>query len=93
MADDDHEGLEEKRRAELEARRRTRERRIGRLTRKGPPGFFSSPQAAIVSMTVALVAILAFWGGVPRWVLLAIGLGAVVVIVAGTLLTRSKRGR
>ena len=77
---------------ELEARRRIRKQRIARATGRGGGGFFSSPQSAVVCMLVALGSILAFWGGLPRWALLALGVGALAVVLLAALLWRS-RGR
>ena len=72
-----------------------RERRRRRLARTAggnePKGFFANPISTVLCMGVALVAILAYWQGAPRWALLALGIGAVVVIVLGAALWKSRR--
>ena len=81
---------------EIIERRASRQKRIARTKRRGAiegvGQFFASPYAAIVCMLVALGSIVGFWRGVPSWALLALGVGAVIIIVvAGFFWKRSVR--
>lgn len=81
---------------EIVERRRSRQQRIARAKSRGRQSqgggnFFATPSAAIVSMFVALGSIIAFWRGVPDWALIAMGMGAVIILGGTTLLLRSKK--
>jgi len=76
------------------ARRRARQRRMARVGSGGEPkGFFATPLSAVVCMAIALGAVLAFWGGAPQWVLLALGIGSIVVVVIGIAFWRARRSK
>ncbi len=75
---------------ELLERRRTRQQRIQRSKKRGTANFLASPYAAIFCMAIALGSILAYWGGVPSWALLALGFGAVLVLIVAMFFLRSK---
>ena len=63
-------------------RRRLRQRRIQRTGTRGKKqkNLLSSPISAVFCMSIALGSILAFWGGLPRWALLALGLMVFLVV-------------
>lgn len=75
-------------------RRRTRRRRIERVTKRSGGGsrygVLGSPVAAVFCMVIALGSIVAFWGGLPGWALLAMGFGAVLIMIVATLLWRAR---
>ena len=77
---------------ELIQRRVSRQNRISRTKRRGGQGvaFFGSPYAAIVCMLVALGSIVGFWRGVPNWALLALGMGAVIIVAMAGFFWRSR---
>jgi hypothetical protein len=54
--------------------------------------FFGSPWAAVVCMLVALGSVVGYWRGVPQWALLAMGLGAVVILVVAGWAWKIGRG-
>jgi hypothetical protein len=79
---------------DLLERRQLRQRRIQRATKRSGGGskqnLLASPGAAVFCMAIALGSILAFWGGLPSWALLVMGLGAVLVLIAATLFWRAR---
>lgn len=76
---------------ELLERRKHRQQRINRSKKRGSSNFLASPASAIFCMAIALGSIVAYWGGLPSWALLALGFGAVVVLTVVTLFWRAKR--
>ncbi len=84
LAMDDHKLLQ---------RRQMRKKRIDRTKLRGSTkdatSFFGSPYSAIVCMLVALGYIVGFWRGVPSWAILALGVGAVVIVIAAGFFWRS----
>ena len=75
---------------EIAQRKRTRNQRLARSRARGVGHFFASPYAAVVCMLVALGSIVGFWRGVPQWALLALGVGAVLIIVTAGFFYRAK---
>ena len=76
---------------DIAQRRKTRQQRIARSRARGVGTFFASPYAAVVCMLVALGSIVGFWRGVPSWAMLALGMGAVLIIVVAGFFYRAKR--
>jgi hypothetical protein len=77
---------------EMAQRRRLRRQRIDRVQgRGGAKVFFGSPYAAVICMLVALGSIIGYWRGVPSWALLALGMGAVLIIAGAGFFWRSNR--
>ncbi len=78
---------------ELLERRRLRRKRMDRAAKRGArkQSFMANPLVAVFAMIIALASIVAYWGGMPSWVLLALGFGAVLILVIAAFFWKARR--
>lgn len=81
-------GMDDK---DLLQRRRLRQQRLERARGARKAGLMASPLAGVFCMLIALGSIIAYWRGFPSWALLALGFGAVLVLMLGTFFLRARR--
>jgi len=76
---------------EIAERRRIRQRRTARAAgRGGYRTLLKSPAGTIFCMLIALGSIVVYWGGLPSWALLVIGIVALIIVAASYFLLRPK---